>query len=135
MIRYALRCDDGHDFDGWFRDSAAFEAQRAAGLVACAVCGSAAVDKSVMAPAVAGDRPRGPSGGTSSGDRLAAFRRAVEANSEDVGRAFPEEVRRIARGDAEARAIRGDATPAETRELLADGAPILPLPWPRRRDA
>ena len=53
MIRYALRCEQGHAFEAWFRDSAAYDAQRAAGLVACAVCGVNAVDKALMAPAVA----------------------------------------------------------------------------------
>ena len=32
MIRYALRCDQGHDFDGWFRSSDGFEAMRDAAM-------------------------------------------------------------------------------------------------------
>ena len=35
MIRYDLICDKGHDFDGWFRDSAAYDKQARARLVAC----------------------------------------------------------------------------------------------------
>ncbi len=52
MIRYALRCREGHGFEAWFGDSAAFEAQRAAGLVECALCGVRDVEKALMAPAV-----------------------------------------------------------------------------------
>ncbi|WP_131577864.1 DUF1178 family protein, partial [Paracoccus nototheniae] len=52
MIRYALRCDKGHDFDGWFRSSEGFETMRDAGQVACATCGSARVDRALMTPAV-----------------------------------------------------------------------------------
>ena len=56
MIRYDLRCDKGHDFDGWFRDSEGFETLRKAGQVACTHCGSVAVDKALMAPRVAAPR-------------------------------------------------------------------------------
>ena len=52
MIRYALRCDRGHDFDGWFRSSGGFETMRDAGQVTCAECGSSQVDRALMAPAV-----------------------------------------------------------------------------------
>ncbi len=53
MIRYALVCDDGHDFESWFRDSAAYDEQQASGFVACPHCGSAEVRKAIMAPRVA----------------------------------------------------------------------------------
>jgi hypothetical protein len=54
MIRYALECDTEHGFEGWFRSSTDFDAQSSRGLVACPVCGSAKVSKSLMAPAVQG---------------------------------------------------------------------------------
>ena len=37
MIRYALRCDKGHDFDSWFRSAAAYDALSGAGHRAAAV--------------------------------------------------------------------------------------------------
>src|SRR5918998_708120 len=52
MIHYQLRCAGGHDFDGWFRDSAAFDAQAEAGLVECPTCGGREVGKRLMAPAI-----------------------------------------------------------------------------------
>jgi hypothetical protein len=52
MIRYDLQCRDGHAFDGWFRDSAAFESLCQAGLVECPTCGGTSVSKRLMAPAV-----------------------------------------------------------------------------------
>jgi len=58
MIRYTLRCDAGHAFEGWFRGSDDFDTQCARGLVTCPTCGSAAVDKALMAPAVATARAR-----------------------------------------------------------------------------
>ena len=52
MIHYHLRCAGGHDFDGWFRDSAAFDAQAKAGFVECPTCGGTEVSKRLMAPAI-----------------------------------------------------------------------------------
>jgi len=52
MIHYQLRCANGHDFDGWFRDSAAFDTQAKAGFVECPSCGGTEVAKRLMAPAI-----------------------------------------------------------------------------------
>jgi len=35
MIRYALICERGHEFESWFQDSAAYDKQAKRGLVAC----------------------------------------------------------------------------------------------------
>ncbi|HVU43718.1 MAG TPA: DUF1178 family protein [Xanthobacteraceae bacterium] len=67
MIRYTLHCAKGHDFESWFANSAAFDKQNKRGLVACPVCGSAKVEKAIMAPrlgradAVAAELPQLPS--------------------------------------------------------------------------
>lgn len=50
MIRYALVCAKGHDFESWFANSAAYDKQRKRGLVACPHCGATKVDKALMAP-------------------------------------------------------------------------------------
>ena len=52
MIRYELRCDQAHEFDGWFKDSAAFDKLAAVGLVECPHCGPTKVAKRLMAPAI-----------------------------------------------------------------------------------
>ena len=52
MIHYQLRCAGGHEFDGWFSDSAAFDAQAKAGFVECPTCGATEVNKRLMAPAI-----------------------------------------------------------------------------------
>ena len=65
MIRYALICDKGHDFESWFRNSASFDKQAKRGLVACPRCGSTKVEKAIMAPRLSGsgraDQPPAPS--------------------------------------------------------------------------
>lgn len=53
MIRYALNCDQGHNFESWFANSGAYDKQAKRGLVTCPMCGSAKVEKAIMAPNLA----------------------------------------------------------------------------------
>jgi len=53
MIRYALNCDQGHVFESWFQNSAAYDKQAKRSLVTCPICGSAKVEKAIMAPRLA----------------------------------------------------------------------------------
>jgi len=62
-------------------------------------------------------------------DFLKALRQLV-ANTEDVGRRFADEARRMHYGDIEARSIRGQASPREAVELLEEGIEVMPLPMP-----
>src|SRR5690349_20709418 len=52
MIHYQLRCAEGHGFDGWFKDSEAFEKQAGTGFVECPSCGGTKVERALMAPAI-----------------------------------------------------------------------------------
>ncbi|WP_457797757.1 DUF1178 family protein [Methylocystis sp. S23] len=126
MMHYTLVCDGGHDFDGWFRDSATFESQCRQGLVSCPFCASTNVARGVMAPHVA----RG--GREDDAQRLRMMirelREKVVAGTEDVGDSFSEEARAIQDGDVERRPIRGRATFEEAKALLEDGIEILPIP-------
>lgn len=143
MIRYALRCDKGHDFDSWFRSAAAYDALSGAGQVSCAVCGSVSVQKAPMAPAVpARDDPRGAvpdSGaeaarplerpGSAAEAALRALRRHVEENSAYVGSDFATTARAMHAGDIPERSIHGEARLDEARKLIEDGVPVMPLPF------
>ncbi len=137
MIRYALTCDQAHEFEGWFARSADFDAQVAGGLVECPFCGSRSVVKQIMAPAVAGTRKRGESAitaGPPDGRRqvmmeaMAHVRRHVEDNFDYVGDSFAREARAIHEGKSEDRGIYGEATPAEVKGLVEDGVPVAALP-------
>lgn len=144
MIRYTLRCDDGHRFDSWFASAAECDRLGAAGLLTCAVCGGTGVSKDLMAPNLgsgettrraasdAADRPLSAPASPAE-QAFAALRRRVEAVSDDVGRNFAAEARRIHDGAAPERPIIGEARPAEARALIEDGIPIAPLPWSRRK--
>ena len=139
MIIFDLKCGpQGHVFEAWFASSAAFAEQQARGLVACPVCGSADIAKAPMAPAVgprSNARSAAPSS-TSSSDVKALLAAAAEAQkrllegSEGVGPRFADEARAIHLGEAEARAIHGEATRAEAESLIDEGVPIAPLPFP-----
>ena len=138
MIRYALRCDNAHAFDSWFRSAAGFDQLVGAGQVACPDCGSNAVVKALMAPSVAGEAgPRGapievPALSTPANPReaaLAELRKRVAEKSEYVGMNFVTEARAIHDGDAPERSIYGEARPDEARKLIEDGVPVAPLPF------
>jgi hypothetical protein len=137
VIRYALACDQGHDFEGWFSRSSDFDDQAARGLVECPVCGSYAVRKQIMAPALAGTKKRGEAlaQDVAAGAKRAMMMEAmarVRAHVEDtfdyVGDAFAREARAIHEGKSEERGIYGEATPAEVKGLVEDGVPVAALP-------
>lgn len=139
MIRYALRCEDGHAFEGWFRDAEGFEHERDEGRLACAECGTTRVDRALMAPRVAKGRPAGgaraPMEVSPAERAMAELRRKVEEGSTYVGRRFAEEARAMHEGRSEHKAIHGEAAPAEARKLLEEGVPVAPLPFAPRQKA
>lgn len=143
MIRFALNCSQDHAFEGWFKSGDAFEQQADEGQVACPTCGDRAIRKAMMAPAIvrstAGRRAEAPAAPVEPAAEqqaraamlLAMMRKVrehVEQNFENVGDRFPEEVRRVHYGEAEARDLFGQATLDEAKELLEEGIPVRPLP-------
>ena len=139
MIRYALICEHEHEFEGWFGASADFDDQQARGLLECPICGSKAVRKAMMAPAVAGTKRRSQDEPPAQAqammmEAMGRIRRHVEENFDDVGDAFAAEARAIHEGRSEDRGIYGQATPGEVRALVEDGVPVAPLPpEPRKK--
>lgn len=145
MIIFELICDDAHRFEGWFASPEEYERQEAASLLSCPVCASSSVRRlpsaRIRKPAAGSPsqspKPTPATAGSDTGARevaLASFLEHVLASTEDVGRRFPEEARRIHYEETPRRAIRGIATRDETRELAEEGIPVLPLPIPTRGD-
>lgn len=139
MIHYALVCADGHEFDGWFKDSAAFDSQTAWDLVHCPICRSARVEKAMMAPHIARaavredapERVEAPpleEGPAQLRAMLRELREKIESATEDVGEKFPDEARKMQDREAEKRAIRGKASLEEAKALIEEGIEILPMP-------
>lgn len=135
MIRFNLSCEQEHQFDGWFSSSDEFDLQINQGLLTCPACDSAKVTKSLMAPSVTTGRSRETMRDCLSADdrreyskQLKVLRDKITENSEDVGRKFPEEARKIHYGEVKPRGIIGQADRKEVSELLDEGVGLLPLP-------
>jgi hypothetical protein len=134
MILFDLRCKDGHGFEAWFRDGAAYDDQVAAGDIACPVCGAAEVSKALMAPAVS-SRPKVDAQHAAEAMRLwRKVQNHIEKNFDHVGPQFAEEARKIHLGETEKRSIYGEATKAEAKELKDEGIDVNQIPWLPRHD-
>lgn len=153
MIRYQLRCGAGHEFEGWFPGSNAFEQQAADGLLCCPQCGTHTVARALMAPAVR-TRPAAPAQAeetlpptaTPPGHApealpdamialLQKMRQTVEEHCEDVGDRFAHEALEMHRGTRESRGIYGSMTVQEQAELDEEGVEVHAIPWVRRADS
>jgi hypothetical protein len=143
VIRYALVCDKSHAFESWFADSAAYDKQAKRGLVTCPQCGSAKVEKAIMAPQLANTKKRGKATVTSAPaepvamlspqetelrQKLKEIRDHLTKNSEHVGPKFSEEARKMHYGEIEHRSIYGEASPDQAKELAEEGIEFHPLP-------
>jgi hypothetical protein len=152
MIRYALACEQAHDFESWFPSAASYDAQAARGLVSCPICGSGKIEKQIMAPSIgrkdkapASTPPAGtpvPAPGPEAAQPLAlisekeqAFRAMLKAvrehvtkNADYVGPRFVEEARKMHYGETEHRSIYGEANPTDAAALLDEGIEVHPLP-------
>lgn len=138
MIRYNLKCADGHAFDSWFKGAEAYAALQGAGQVVCPVCGSSEIAKDLMAPAVRparaaaspdASRPDLSAPASELEARIAELRKQIEEKSEYVGVNFATEARRMHAGDAPERAIHGEARPDEAKAMIEEGLPVATLPF------
>jgi hypothetical protein len=147
MIVFDLACRDGHRFEGWFGSSDDFAGQHARGLVSCPQCGSSAIEKAPMAPAVPrkgnsrpepapADRAQTVARGPMPAEVAAALKHLAEAqakalqNSTWVGGKFAEMTRAMHYGERDAETIHGQASADEAVALLEEGIAVAPLPFP-----
>ena len=157
MIRYSLRCERDHTFESWFQDSGAYDSQIRRKLVSCPVCGSAKVEKAIMAPRIASrkgrERPEAvpepapaPTPAEAPGTSVSAstplmmaqerelraklkeLRDHIIKNADNVGEKFPNEARKMHYGEIEHRPIYVEASPEEARALIEEGVEVSPLP-------
>ncbi len=144
MIRFALSCEQEHSFEGWFRNNDDFDGQKARHLIECPVCGSAKVDKALMAPSVNTSRRQIARQEQDSGSDTVTLaqgdeqRKAMQElrnlthkmreNSEYVGGKFADEARKIHDGESDQRNIYGEATVDEARALMDEGIDFMPIP-------
>jgi hypothetical protein len=159
MIHYQVRCSQGHEFDGWFKDSAAFDKQVSLGFLECPTCGDKQVTRALMAPAVvtrsqvptqasapapspALQSPAASGAGAVAGpipDHLRAMlqrlRTEVEKNCDYVGPQFADEARRMHRGESDRRGIYGETSAEEAEALTEEGIGFGRVPWVPRAES
>ncbi len=165
MILYDLKCRKHHVFETWFRDSASYEEQVAAGAISCPTCGSRKVEKALMAPRLSRsgrtrdaarqsgeDKGRGGPGGGPGGKmatravketaeaaevmgKLRELRQNVEENCDYVGGEFAEEARKIHYGEEDPRNIYGETSDKQAEELHEEGVTFSRIPWAPRQDS
>jgi len=149
MIVYDLVCAHQHPFEGWFGSAEEFARQRKAALIRCPFCDDAAIEKRPSAQVRVGQArppkapsekqaettPEKPTQVTIGGDtELLKLVRRLVADTENVGRAFAEEARKIHYDEAPKRGIRGQATPDEAEDLRDEGIDFMSLPGFLTRD-
>lgn len=152
-----LHCPAGHVFEGWFGSEDDFQNQLQRQLVQCPMCGDSDVTKRLSAPRLnlgaqppktpqiskptTAESPASPSVMPEVSAEARAHLQSMQAawmqwsrkvaeNTEDVGKKFAEEARRIHYGETEERAIRGQTSPKEAIELMEEGIGVLPLALP-----
>jgi len=134
MIVYDLLCDNAHRFEGWFASPDAFSHQHDAGQLACPMCGSSSVQKQPSAPYVQTGASASEQAVLAHPELLETMRKKfvefVLQHTEDVGGRFAEEARAIHYKEAPERAIRGQASAQDTKELQEEGIEVFALPVP-----
>ena len=160
MIRFALRCKDGHEFEAWFRNGDTYDRQAKRGDVRCPDCGSPKVAKAIMAPSIARGGRRAPVEAPAAPtpapapaetapapapdtgevhvagklrEALREMRSFIEKNAEYVGPRFADEARKMHKGESGERSIYGEASDAEAEALEEDGIEFGRIPWPKHR--
>ena len=150
MIHYNLRCERGHAFESWFQSSSAYEAQEKRKLVNCPTCGSAKVERAIMAPQIVSKKGRDSAVAAPTAAapevvppastpllmaqerelraKLKELREHIVKNADNVGERFPAEARKMHYGDIEHRPIYGEASADEARALIDEGVEVTPLP-------
>ncbi|MEO1647428.1 MAG: DUF1178 family protein [Pseudomonadota bacterium] len=150
MIVFDLHCEHGHRFEGWFGSSEDYEAQLERGLIVCPECGTANISKAPMAPAVpaksntksvepiASEKPANapvanremPAEVQQAMQKLAEAQSKALKDSTWVGDDFAKQSREMHYGERDEAAIHGKATLKEAKELVDEGVPVAPLPFP-----
>jgi len=137
LIKYDLKCDNDHLFEGWFPSSSDFEKQEKEGLISCPTCSSQNVTRALMAPAIKRSTTEKNITSKKKNDlkeielktQIRTLNKLIEKNTTDVGKNFAQEARMIYKGDKKDKAIRGSATSKEEKELKKEGIPFIKVPW------
>jgi len=140
MIKYNLKCNNEHEFESWFSDSNEFDNLKKKKLLECIFCSSKNVNKSIMAPMISGTKINNNEvqelneNLLNEKDKLLKLRKFVENNFEYVEKNFRDKVREIYYDKKSKKAIYGNTTAKERKELEEEGIDLLSVPWVRKNN-
>ena len=135
MIKYNLKCSNGHEFKSWLSDSSEYEKLNKRRLLECIYCSSKKIKKSIMAPMVSGGKLKEDSMNllnkklSRKKNELLQIRNYIEKNFEYVGDQFSKKVREVYYDKKTRKTIYGTTTKEERDELAEEGIDLLSIPW------
>ena len=135
MIKYNLKCHQGHEFESWFSNSEEFEKLNNRKLLECIFCSSKKITKSIMSPMISSSKNKDQQFEIldkdlkDRKDKFLRLRKYVEKNFEYVGKDFSKKVREVYYDKKNNKAIYGTTTFEEREELAEEGIDLLSIPW------
>ena len=135
MIKYNLKCSNGHEFISWFSDSLEFDKLNKKKLLECIYCSSKKIKKSIMAPMISGGKLKEDSSNllneklSDKKKELLQIRNYIEKNFEFVGDKFSQKVREVYYDKKTRKTIYGSTTKEEREELAEEGIDLISIPW------
>ena len=135
MIKYNLKCSNGHEFISWFSDSLEFDKLNKKKLLECIYCSSNKINKSIMAPMISGGKLKEDNSNllneklSNKKKELLQIRNYIEKNFEFVGDKFSQKVREVYYDKKTRKTIYGSTTKEEREELAEEGIDLISIPW------
>ena len=134
MIKYNLKCQNGHEFESWFSNSDEFDKLNKKNLLECIYCSSKNIEKSIMSPMISSLKKDDKIEIISKDFKnekanLLQLRKYIEKNFDYVGKDFSKKVREVFYDKKNRKAIYGKTTPKEREELAEEGIDLLSIPW------
>ena len=135
MIKYNLKCSNGHEFKSWFSDSNEFEKLNKKKLLDCIYCSSKKIKKSIMAPMFSVSKLKEDNMNflneklSRKKNELLQIRNYIEKNFEFVGDKFSQKVREVYYDKQTRKTIYGSTTKEEREELAEEGIDLISITW------
>ena len=135
MIKYNLKCSNGHEFKSWFSDSNEFEKLNKKKLLDCIYCSSKKIKKSIMAPMFSVSKLKEDNMNflneklSRKKNELLQIINYIEKNFEFVGDKFSKKVREVYYDKKTKKKIYGTTTKEDRDELADEGIDLLSIPW------
>ncbi len=135
MIVFNLNCSDcAYSFEGWFENTKDYNKQIRKGLLTCPSCNSTQIKKGLTAPNVSKkSNSKISKRNKSIASNVNKLKKIIEKEFDYVGDKFTEEAKKIKYGEVKERAIYGEASIEQTKELIDEDIDVLPLPFSTKK--